>query len=130
MPSVELGSAYVEVRATQDKLKGDLDKAHSAIADRIGDAAAAAAKATAVAFAAIGVSAAAAGASAVKLAGDLQQSVANISTIKPEIDTSAVFNSLNEMSRRVPQSAQALGDSLYNVFSSVDVSVSDGLALV
>jgi TP901 family phage tail tape measure protein len=57
----------------------------------------------------------------VKAAGDLQQSVANISTIKPEIDTTAVFASLNKMQRTVPQSAAELGDALYNVFSSVDL---------
>jgi TP901 family phage tail tape measure protein len=85
---------------------------------------------------AIGVGVAAAGAAVaagvavgVKAAGDLQQSVANISTIKPEIDTSAVFASLNEMSTRIPQSAAQLGESLYNVFSSVDVSQEQALRL-
>lgn len=71
----------------------------------------------------------AAGAAGVKMAGDLQQSVANISTIKPEIDTSAVFGALNEMQTRVPQSAEKLGESLYNVFSSLDVSTEQGLQL-
>lgn len=66
----------------------------------------------------------------VKAAGDLEQSVANISTIKPEIDTSAVFASLNEMSTRIPQSAAQLGDSLYNIFSSIDVSQADALKLL
>jgi len=62
-------------------------------------------------------------------AADLQQSVANISTIKPEINTSAVFASLNEMQTRVPQTAAQLGESLYNIFSSVDVSQQDALQL-
>lgn len=66
----------------------------------------------------------------IKAAGDLQQAVANISTIKPDIDTSAVFNSLNEMQTRVPQSAAQLGDSLYNIFSSIDVSTEGGIQLV
>jgi hypothetical protein len=70
------------------------------------------------------------GVKGVQAAGELQQSVANISTIKPDIDTSAVFNSLNEMSTRVPQSSKELGDALYNIFSSVDVSQAQALGLV
>lgn len=66
----------------------------------------------------------------IKAAGDLEQAVANISTIKPSIDTSAVFASLNEMQTRVPQDAAQLGEALYNVFSSVTVSQEEGLALV
>lgn len=66
----------------------------------------------------------------VKAAGDLQQSVTNISTIKPEIDTSAVFSALNEMSTKIPQSAEELGDSLYDVFSSMDVGQEQALKLV
>lgn len=68
--------------------------------------------------------------SGAKGAIDLQQSVANISTVKPDIDTSKVFASLNEISTRVPQDAQKLGDGLYNIFSSVEVSTEDGLKLV
>jgi TP901 family phage tail tape measure protein len=66
----------------------------------------------------------------VKSAGDLQEAVNNISTIKPDIDTSAVFKSLNEISTRVPQSAQQLGDSLYNIFSSISINQKDALSLV
>lgn len=66
----------------------------------------------------------------VNAAGDLEQSIANISTIKPDIDTSAVFASLNEMQTRVPQTATQLGDSLYNIFSSVSVSQKEALQLV
>src|SRR4051812_34956523 len=58
-------------------------------------------------FGAIATAAAAAGTAlgafavaGIKQAGDLQQAVANISTIKPEIDTTEVFNALNEMQRR------------------------------
>lgn len=75
---------------------------------------------------AAGAAAAAAGAAVaaglavgVKAAGDLQQAVASISTIKPDIDTSAVFSALNELSTRVPQTASELGESLYDVFSSI-----------
>jgi TP901 family phage tail tape measure protein len=66
----------------------------------------------------------------VKMAADLQQSVANISTIKPEIDTSQVFNALNEMQTRVPQSSKLLADGLYNIFSSIEVTQGDALKLV
>ena len=48
----------------------------------------------------------------VKSAGDLQQAVANISTIKPEIDTTGVFASLNEMQRRIPQTLEYVGSTL------------------
>ncbi len=70
------------------------------------------------------------GKAAVKMAGDLQQAVANISSIKPEINTKQVFDALNEMQTRVPQTAKELGDSLYDVFSSVNVTQKEGLALV
>jgi TP901 family phage tail tape measure protein len=66
----------------------------------------------------------------VKSAGDLQEAVNNISTIKPDIDTSAVFKSLNDISTRVPQSAKQLGDSLYNIFSSIQINQKDALSLV
>lgn len=69
------------------------------------------------------------GAKGLRAAGDLQQSVANISTIKPEIDTSAVFSSLNLMQTRIPQTAAQIGDSLYNVFSSIDVTQQQALRL-
>jgi TP901 family phage tail tape measure protein len=78
----------------------------------------------------IGTALAGVGVAGVKMAADLQQSVANISTIKPDIDTSAVFNSLTEISTRVPQSAQSLADGLYNIFSSINVSQGDALKLV
>jgi len=67
---------------------------------------------------------------AVKGAAEVETSIANISTIKPDIDTSAMAASLNQMSTKIPQSAGQLGDALYNVFSSVDVSSAEGLALV
>jgi TP901 family phage tail tape measure protein len=67
---------------------------------------------------------------ALKFAGDLEQAVANISTIKPEIDTSQVFKALEDISTRVPQSAEVLAAGLYNIFSSVEVSQADALRLV
>jgi TP901 family phage tail tape measure protein len=70
------------------------------------------------------------GRAAVTMSGDLEQAVANISSIKPEINTRQVYFALNEMQTRVPQSAKQLGDALYDVFSSVEVSQADGLKLV
>jgi TP901 family phage tail tape measure protein len=67
---------------------------------------------------------------AVKLAGDLEQGVAKISSIKPEIDTRQVFQALNEMSTRIPQSAESLGDALYDIFSSINVAPQQGLVLL
>lgn len=66
----------------------------------------------------------------IKAAGDLEQSVANISTIKPSIDTAAVFASLNEMQTRIPALASDLGDGLYDIFSSMDVGQEEGLRLL
>lgn len=94
---------------------GALDKQVSGMGAALGGAF----KAAGVAAAAGGVAIAAGLGAGVKAAGDLQQSVANISTIAPDIDTAKVFASLNEMSTRVPQSASQLGDSLYDVFSSI-----------
>lgn len=82
------------------------------------------------AMAAIGTGAVAMAAVGVKSAGDLEQAVANISTIKPDIDTSGVFAALNEMSTRVPQSTKSLGEGLYNIFSSLDVSQDQALTLL
>jgi TP901 family phage tail tape measure protein len=89
------------------------------------------------AISALGIGAVAAGgamaaglAVGIKSAGDLEQAVANISTIKPQIDTSQVFSQLNEISTRVPQSAKELGDGLYNIFSSLDVSQEQAIGLV
>jgi TP901 family phage tail tape measure protein len=66
----------------------------------------------------------------IKAAGDLEQQIANISTIKPEINFSQVFGALNEMQTRVPQSAAALGQGLYDIFSSVEVSADEGIQLL
>jgi TP901 family phage tail tape measure protein len=65
----------------------------------------------------------------IKFAGDLQEAVANISTIKPEIDTSKVFSALNEMQRRVPQSSKQLGDAMYDIFSSMEATQDEALSL-
>src|SRR6266536_1138393 len=109
----------------KDEASGPISSARGALSALEG-----AAKVAAAGIAIAGAGIAAALVAGVKSAGDLQQSVANISTIKPDIDTSAVFGALNEMSTRVPQSAKQLGDSLYNIFSSVDVSQKDALGLL
>ncbi len=66
----------------------------------------------------------------VKSASELQQAVANIKSIKPEIDSSKMFSSLNLMQTRVAQSSKQMAESLYNVFSSIDVSAAEGLQMV
>jgi TP901 family phage tail tape measure protein len=112
---------------TDDALKGlgGLNKS----LDSFGSTAKAALPASA-ALAGVGAGIAAGFAQGVSSAGDLEQAVANISTIKPEIDSSAVFTALNDMTTRVPQSADQLGAALYDVFSSIDVSQADALVLV
>ena len=87
------------------------------------------ASAAGAAVAGLGLAAAAGVAVGVKAAGDLEQAVANISTIKPEINTSQVSTALLDMSTRVAQSSSELGESLYNVFSSVEVSQDQALRL-
>ncbi len=72
----------------------------------------------------------AAGGAAVKVAADLEQSIANISTIKPEIDTSLLTEQLEELSTRVPKKAEELAASVYNIFSSIDVSQTEAVRLV
>ena len=98
--------------------------------DGFGNAAKTAGIVVAGAFVAAGVGIAAGVAKGVSAAADLESAVANISTIKPTIDTSEVFSALNELSTRVPQSAKQLGDSLYNVFSSIETTQTGALTLV
>lgn len=108
----------------------DFESAVGRIDGSFGGLAGSAAKAG-VALAALGGAAVIGGlAAGVKSAGDLQQAVANISTIKPEIDTSGVFSALNEMSTRVPQTASELGDGLYNIFSSIETTQAGALTLL
>lgn len=66
---------------------------------------------------------------AAKGAADLEQSVANVASIAPQIDRNGVFNALNEMQTHVAQSATQLGASLYNIFSSIDVDQAGALKL-
>lgn len=70
------------------------------------------------------------GVAALKTFADVEMAVASISTIKPEIDTKVLFSQLNEMSTRVPQTAVQLGEGLYNIFSSINVTHAEGLKLL
>ena len=66
----------------------------------------------------------------IQLAGELQQNVANSLSIKPELDTSQVRRELSDMQRRVPQTSKQLAESLYDTFSSINVTQAQGLQLV
>lgn len=70
------------------------------------------------------------GTAAIKTFADVQLAVAQISTIKPEINLGELESALNQMSTRIPQTAQQLGDGLYNIFSSINVSQTEGLKLL
>lgn len=75
-----------------------------------------------------GVIAASLGAAA-KSAADLQSQIALISTIRPDINIAQVGDQIQAMSTRVAQSTEQLSESLYNVFSSVEVSQEEALRL-
>jgi TP901 family phage tail tape measure protein len=70
------------------------------------------------------------GVAAIKSFSDVESAVAEISTIKPTINSSEVFTALNEMSTRVPKLAGELGGGLYNIFSSINVNQAEGLRLL
>lgn len=116
------------VAEMQVVVSADTSKAESGLSS-LGSKVSGAGAAMAAGFAIAGAAMAAGVGLAVKAAGDLEQAVANISTLKPEIDTSAVSTALSDMSTRVAQSSGDLADSLYNVFSSVEVSQEQALML-
>jgi TP901 family phage tail tape measure protein len=87
-------------------------------------------------FSRIGTGAAVAGGALVaaftgagKQAADLEQAVARVSTIAPEIDVSKVENSLSSMSTRIAQSSTQLAESLNNIFSSIETNQEGALKL-
>lgn len=130
--SVNLGSAHGSIEIDASGVERGVNQATSSLSgltsavSGIGGAMAtvgAAAATGVVALAGLGVAAA-------NAAGTIESSVANIKGIKPEIDTDLLFNQLNEMSTQVPQSAQELGDSLYNIFSSIDVTQEQAVQLL
>lgn len=116
-----IAELLVSVGADTRKFTSGMDSVSTRIGSMVGDVAKLGAG-LAVGIGAVAVP-------AIKLAGDLEQSVANISTVAPGIDTSKVFADLNAMSTRVPQSAQQLADSLYNIFSSIDIDQTGALQL-
>jgi TP901 family phage tail tape measure protein len=59
----------------------------------------------------------------------LEQEIANISSIKPEIDTSALYAQLSDMQTRVPATAHQLAQDYYNIASSIQASAYDTLTL-
>ncbi len=69
---------------------------------------------------AVGAAAAKMAEHGVRSAADLQHAVAAIATIKPDLDTSALTKTLNDMSTRIPQSSKAIAESVYDIFSSID----------
>lgn len=66
---------------------------------------------------------------AIKEASDLEQAVAKVSTIAPEIDTKKVTRDLSQMSTQIAQSSTQLAESLNNIFSSIDTNQEDALKL-
>lgn len=138
--SVNLGSAHGDITldgsgaakgvAQAVGALGDLERVAASVGGSfarfaVGLGAAAVAGTAAVATGLAGITAV-----AVKTAGDLEQAVANIASIKPDIDTSAVFASLNTLSTKVPQTADQLAESLYNIFSSIETTQEGALKLV
>jgi TP901 family phage tail tape measure protein len=117
------------VSELQVVVSADTSKAEAGL-KAVGGAISSFAGALTVGAAAAGAGLAAGVAVGIKAAGDLEQAVANISTIKPDIDTSAMFATLNEMSTRIPQTSAQLGESLYNIFSSMDVSTEGATRLL
>lgn len=66
----------------------------------------------------------------VKVASELQYEVNKSLSIKPDLDTSKVFKALSDMQRRVPQTSKQLAESLYDIFSSIEVSTDQALVLL
>lgn len=61
---------------------------------------------------------------------DLEQEVANISSIAPEFDTRKLFSQLSEMQTRIPATSKQLAEALYDIVSSVDVSQEQAMNLL
>ncbi|MBS3913475.1 MAG: hypothetical protein KG003_03190, partial [Bacteroidetes bacterium] len=62
----------------------------------------------------------AAGIASSKFAGDLEESIAEISTIAPQIDTKKLNSQITDISTRIPIAANDLAAAIYNIFSSID----------
>jgi TP901 family phage tail tape measure protein len=59
----------------------------------------------------------------------LEQAVADIAAIKPEIDTDALFGQLSELQTRIPATSKELAASYYAIAQSIDLSAEQTLAL-
>lgn len=81
MPGVELGSAFVPIRADLDPLKKDLNSAHDSIAGKLGGAMKAAAGAMALGGIAAGGALVAIGASATQAASDVNESLSKVGVV-------------------------------------------------
>lgn len=121
-------------QATLNKFSKDAgdsaEKLHKRVSDAFDKLGERTVKAGAALSASLTLPIVAAGKKMVEESGKLEQAVANISTIKPEINFQQVYKGLNEMQRRVPEAAADLGDALYDIFSSIEVSQSDAMRLV
>ena len=69
------------------------------------------------------------GKAAVEASLNLEQVVANVSTIK-DIDVSAVSTELLQMAAEIGESAVSLGNGLYDIFSGVNATQEEGLKLL
>jgi TP901 family phage tail tape measure protein len=115
--------AFISAANAQKLLEGQMDslgKSASTMAAKIEDAG----RKTATAGKAMtaGITAPLIGALglATKLASDLESQVALISGIRPDLDTSRLNASINEMQKRIPYTMKEIGAEVYDVFSSID----------
>src|SRR5688572_31970840 len=81
MPGVELGSAFVPIRADLDPLKKDLNSAHDSIAGKLGGAMKAAAGAMALGGIAAGAALVGIGISATQAASDVNESLSKVGVV-------------------------------------------------
>ncbi len=105
-------------------------KKHERLADRVGQLASGMTSVGVAMTAGITAPLIGIGSLAVKTASDVQSSVANISTIKPEIDTSRLYSQLNDLQTKVPYTASQLGEALYDIFGTIDVDQNGGVRLL
>lgn len=61
---------------------------------------------------------------------ELETEVANISTIRPDLNTDRITGQLSDLSLQLGRDATALGEGLYNIFSSIEVSGDEGIQLL
>ena len=64
---------------------------------------------------------------AVKSFADIEEGVASVRTLRPDLDTSEVEHQLESLSNKIHVSTKDLAEGLYNELSSIDLSQSDAL---